>query len=224
MRKVASQISVAILVMFLSFAKIGEAQTNQISNTAFILKVLPGPQYNVPKRFLLFFEIPIYPQIACWIESPDGKYMGTIYVTEGGAKNNYTFAPRGERPEALPVWSHRKVGQVAIPDAVSGATSETAAQHREVLSMPLGRYNAYLEVNRAYDYNETYTRSNSGVNGQLSIVYRASIIVGKVASAAKFAPIGTGSVDGSDGTLRPGLVGITTALSIIRDAEIDYGQ
>jgi hypothetical protein len=224
MRRLSVQISVAALAIVLASAVIGETQANLITTGAFTLKVVPGSQYNVHKRFLLFFRISLCPQLACWIENSDGEYVGTIYVTADGAKNNFAFAPRGGRPEALPVWSHRKIGKAAVTDAVSTATSRTPTERSTILSMPPGRYRAFIEVNRSFDYNETYTRANSRVNGQPSIVYQAEINVGMGASVAKFVPIGVGSVDGSDGNIRPGLAGITTALSIIKDAEIDYGE
>jgi len=198
--------------MFLAGAAIGETQVNLITSTAFTLKILLGPQYNVQKRFLLFFRVSVCPQLACWIENTDGGYAGTIY------------APRGGRPEALPVRTHRKLGKAAITDAVSGATSRTSMEHGAILSIPPGRHRVFIEVNRSFNYNETYTRANPGVNGQPSIAYQAEIDVGKAASVARFVPIGVGSVDGADGNIRPGFAGITTTLSATKDAELDYGE
>ncbi len=108
-------------------------------------------------------------------------------------------------------------------DAVSAATASAAADHRAKLSLPPGPYVAFLEVNRSYDYNERYTRANSGVNGQPSLIYRAELTAGKTPARASFTPVGTGSVDGSDGAVRSGLDGITTALDLIANAEIECG-
>ena len=226
MRKPSVQRALAVFSMLLASAVLSEAQTNQTTMAGFTLRVTPGSQYNVPKTILLFIKFPVYPQIACWLETPESEYVDTIYVTESGAKNNFAFAPRNGRPEALPIWYHRKAQWPATTDAVSGATSTTAAEHKTRLSTPLklGRYVAFLEVNRAYDYNKNYTHANSGVNGQPSLIYRAEIVVGKGPSKATFAPIGVGSVDGSDGNIRLGLGGITTALNIIENAEIEYNE
>jgi hypothetical protein len=81
---------------------------------------------------------------------------------------------------------------------------------------------ARLEINRAYDYNETYTKKNAGVTGQPSLIYSCEINVGSGPSRGVFAPWGTGSLDGSDGTVKPGLAGITTALHLLQSAEIQY--
>jgi hypothetical protein len=43
-------------------------------------------------------------------------------------------------------------------------------------------------------------------------------------SKAVFKPIGTGSLDGSDGQIRPALEGITTALHLLDSAEISYSD
>jgi hypothetical protein len=46
--------------------------------------------------------------------------------------------------------------------------------------------------------------------------------LGEGPSSAVFRPVGTGAVDGSDGEIRPGLEGITTALELLDSAEISY--
>jgi hypothetical protein len=90
--------------------------------------------------------------------------------------------------------------------------------------LPSGTYIVKLEVNRSYDYNDTYTRANSGVTGQPSLVYKCALDVGHGPRKGTFEPIGTGAVDGSDGAIRPGLGGVTTALRILAAAEISSGM
>jgi hypothetical protein len=211
----------AAAAAFLAAASLAGAEAAPAGT--FTLKVTPGPEYKASTTILLLIKIPLYPQMACWIETPDGGYAGTVYVTAKGAKRNFFSAPAAGRPEALPVWYHRQALNKAATDAVSGATASTSADHEARLTLAPGRYTAFLEVNRSYDYNERYTRASSGVNGQPSLVYRAEIVVGKDPSRAAFAPVGTGSVDGSDGGIHPGLEGITTALALIDHAELLYG-
>lgn len=198
--------------------------TSRAAGGRLSLHLVPGPAYKFTSRWLIF-PIPIYPQVACWIETPEGEYVDTIYVTAKGAKNKWVSAPSIGRPEALPVWSHLRKERAAVADALSGATPSGATTRDTPLpeSVPKGKYTVKLEVNRSYDYNETYTRENSGVTGQPSLIYECSIEVGDGPSKATFVPVGRGSVEGSDGDIRPGLEGITTALDLFSSAEISYG-
>lgn len=88
----------------------------------FLLDLVPGPAYHHALSILIF-KVRLNPQIACWIESLDGKYLDTIYVTAKGANESWgPAAPAAGRPEALPVWSHARKQQSPPADAVSGAT------------------------------------------------------------------------------------------------------
>ena len=181
----------------------------------FTLRAVPGPGYHASMTLLLFFKVPLYPQIACWLEAENGQFVQTVYVTHRGGRKDFYSAPSGGRPEALPVWYHR-AGERGTLDAVSSATSTSnvSASRPADAALPPGSYFVFLEVNRSYDYNQTWTRANSGVNGQPSVIYRAVLDVKPgTASRAELQPFGAGSVDGSDGEIRPGLDGITTALT-----------
>ena len=166
----------------------------------------------------------MYPQLACWIESPDGKYVDTIFVTTKVGRKKWFGAPSAGRPEALPVWSHARDQAPLNTDAVSGATPAGSVRVGSPLAAGLsaGTYVVKLEVNSSFDYNERYTRANSGVNGQPSIVYMGRIDVGKGEAETDLTAIGTGSVDGADGDIRPGLEGITTAREMLQSARILY--
>jgi hypothetical protein len=189
----------------------------------FELDLVPGSSYRHSVGFLIF-RIAMYPQIACWIETLEGKYMTTIYVTRKGAKKRWFGAPSSGRPEALPVWSHARDQVLSSTDGVSGATLAGTLQVESSLPARLaaGTYVVKLEVNSSYDYNERYTRANSGVNGQPSVIYSGRIGVGKGETEVDLTPVGTGSVDGSDGNIRPGLGGITTALQILQSVRVLY--
>ncbi|HAE20755.1 MAG TPA: DUF2271 domain-containing protein, partial [Spirochaetaceae bacterium] len=135
---------------------------------------------------------------------------------------NYTAAPKKGRPEALPVWSATKKGSA---DAVSSPTTVgSAVSYGNGLAarLPAGEYVVKLETNRSYDWNAAYTKKNAGVNGQPSLIYEARLLVGAGSTEASFKPIGTGSVDGSDGLMRPSLDGIDTALSLFRAMTVAY--
>ena len=72
-----------------------------------------------------------------------------------------------------------------------------------------------VEVNASFDYNSTWTKKNSGVNGQPSVVYQAEISAGKKGEIElRFA--GSGSVDGSDGIIHQDAAGLDSAKKIVR--------
>ncbi len=201
------------------------AEAARIQGRHFMLRLVPGPEYKFSSRWFIF-SVPIYPQVSCWIETPQGKYVDTIYVTAKSAGKTWKMAPPGGRPEALPVWFNLQKKRGAPADATSGPTplGDTTSDSDLAAALPSGTYVVKLEINRSYDYNERYTRVNSGVNGQPSIIYQCAIAVGGGSSEGSFEPIGTGSVDGSDGKIRPGLEDITTALKLLDSAEISYDE
>src|SRR5208337_5341679 len=138
-----------VIAMFLLCSVFSGAQTSQVQGQKFTLTVTPGKDYNASTTILLFIRIPLYPQIACWLETPDGTYIDTIYVTPKGAKKSFFSAPAKGRPEALPVWYHRQAERPVAADAVSGATASSVAEHAKRLTVNPGRYVAFLEVNRS---------------------------------------------------------------------------
>ena len=171
---------------------------------------------------VLWFSYTVWPQVAAWLETEDGRFIDTLYVTELAVTGRYRAAPKTGRPETLPVWNARRSGAA---DAVSSPTTvgaDLVYGNGVAAGLPPGRYVVMLEVNRSYDWNHTYTKKNAGVNGQPSIVYRAELELGAGPSEAVFVPVGTGSVDGSNGDIRPGLSGIDTALELFSSLKVRY--
>ena len=198
-----------------------EPKTGTLTGPRISLNLEPGPHYAKDAQ-VLWIKYTVWPQVAVWIEKLDGTYIDTIYVTEIIVTGKYDAAPKKGRPEALPVWSHlikEGVDAVSSPTTV-GATvrygSGLAAR------LPAGEYIVKLEANRSYDWNTAFTKKNSGVNGQPSVIYAARLAVGGARTEATFLPIGTGSVDGSDGSVRPVLDGIDTALELFSDLKVSF--
>jgi hypothetical protein len=203
------------------------------------LVLKPGPSYSAKMGFGPF-AYTVRPQVAAWIESPDGLFLGTIYLTEKSAKGSWLSAPAEGRPEALPIWEHRAglaagknknpadgktTTQAEGPDAVTAATAKAGARVGSSIAghLAAGTYVVCLEVNRSYDWNATYTKANSGVNGQPSLLYRAELSIGGPERAdAIFTPVGTGSVDGSSGLVRSGLDGIDSAIGLFSCLTVSY--
>ncbi len=213
----------AVLMLTSCSPRRPQASAVDVNGQRLELDLVPGPYFRHSGRFLIF-SITTSPQIACWIEAPDGKYLGTIYVTAKVVTRKWFGAPSSGRPEALPVWSHARAQASLSADAVTGATPAGTLRVQSPLGAGLqaGAYVVKLEVNNSFDYNERYTRANSGVNGQPSVVYAGPIDIGTGESAADLAPIGTGSVDGRDGNITPGLEGITTAREILASVRVLY--
>lgn len=197
------------------------AQTGAQSGARFALELEPGPHYAKEAR-VLWYTYTVWPQVAVWLETPEGEYVDTLYVTEVAVTGRYRAAPKNGRPEALPVWFHLDKEPV---DAVSSATTvgATVRYGNDLAArLPAGRYVVKLEANRSYDWNGTYTKKNAGVNGQPSLIYAAAIEIGAEAKEAQFQPVGRGSVDGQDGKIRAGLEGIDTALGLFSSLKISY--
>ena len=70
------------------------------------------------------------------------------------------------------------------------------------------------EFNTSFDYNDFYTKKNSGVNGQPSVVYEAKIPSG-AGGEIVLSLTGTGSEDGSDGKIYTDVSKLTTAKTIV---------
>jgi len=198
-----------------------EPKTGSLSGPRISLNLEPGPHYAKDAQFL-WVKYTVWPQVAVWVEKLDGTYIDTIYVTEVVVTGKYDAAPRQGRPEALPVWLHLPREDV---DAVSSPTTvgSTVKYGNDLAArLPAGEYIVRLETNRSYDWNAAYTRKNAGVNGQPSVIYTARLAIGGERTEATFLPVGTGSVDGSDGNVRPGLDGIDTALELFSDLKVSY--
>ena len=160
------------------------------------------------------------PQVAVWLEDADGNYIRTLYVTSRAEKRSWIFSPKDGRPESLPVWycasgenPAKSGGEKTALDAVSSATPKGGV----IFGAEIDGEKSYVikvELNNSFDYNGFYTKKNSGVNGQPSVVYGALIPDG-FTQEIRIELLGTGSVDGSDGIIHPETENLTTAKNII---------
>lgn len=186
------------------------------------VKVTPGEHWKEKRE----------PQVAVWLEDEDGNYIRTLYVTERASHKSWIFSPKEGRPESLPVWygasknggtSSKEAASPAAPsasltrslDAVTGATPKS--ELNLTAQMEDGDYIIRAEFNNSFDYNEFYTKKNSGVNGQPSVVYTAKIPANLTAGqeiTLDFA--GTGSLTGDDGSINKNTQNLTTAKKIVK--------
>ena len=166
-------------------------------------------------------------QSAIWLEDLEGDYVTTLYVTNKAGNKNWIFGPKEGRPESLPVWYHAskvapdkssKAEDASTQlDAVSSATQKAGINITR--KIPDGDFVIKAEFNTSFDYNESYTKKNSGVNGQPSVIYGAKTGMNDT-KEVNLEFLGTGSLDGSDGKVHPNAQGITTAKSIVKEITV----
>ena len=158
-------------------------------------------------------------QCAVWLEDANGNYVRTLYVTQRASKRNWIVGPKAGRPESLPVWYHaahyesvKGAPGNSDVDAVTAATPKGGVVFTAEIGD--GTYVIKAEFNTSFDYNDFYTKKNSGVNGQPSVVYEAKIPSGTGGEIA-LSLTGTGSEDGSDGKIYTDVSKLTTAKTIV---------
>lgn len=187
-------------------------------------------------------------QMAVWLQDAEGEYLRTLWLTDfigrhgGGNRTADTTLDTGSgnRPDALPVWAHRrntvdsaygvpslypppqsKPSYPADIDAVSRATPDagTVTVTARVGPLPANEYGIIAEVNRSFQLNAWH--SYSFYRGQPSVLFGARVRFADRADSAGIPEYGGyGSTDGSDGWLRPPDSTITTAanrLSLMPD-------
>ena len=166
------------------------------------------------------------PQFSVWLEDSDGNFIRTLYVTERASHISWMMSPKEGRPESLPVWYHASKHESSKTkkhndketqlDAVTSATPKggiifnTEIEDKEYLIK--------AEFNTSFDYNDHYTKKNSGVNGQPSVIYSAKIPAdfNNESDEIKFSFDGCGSIDGSDGKVHSDVSKLTTATEIVK--------
>ena len=158
-------------------------------------------------------------QCAVWLEDADGNYVRTLYVTQRASKRNWIFGPKAGRPESLPVWyhaAHYESAKASSTDSEVDAVTSATPKGGVVFNAEIDdkAYIIKAEFNTSFDYNEFYTKKNSGVNGQPSVVYEAKIPSGADGEIA-LSLTGTGSEDGSDGKIYTDVSKLTTAKTIV---------
>lgn len=200
------------------------------------LFIKAGSAYeSEPQPYMLGITYTAVPQIAVWMETMEGQYIDTLYVTGKAASSGFGETDTGpvRRPEALPYWSHSRGIQESdgyfVPhqnnadlDGVSGATPQS--DYQIALTSPrMGKYRLLLEVNRTYDFNEHYTKdrfpedpiySGDGSSGQPSLIYEATID-STTPGQYLLSLVGRGHHSGADGELYRDLDEITTAKDIL---------
>lgn len=184
-----------------------------------------------------------HPTFAIWLETLDGLYIQSLFVTRSFATGYYGHGDAGEgkwksgpgesiRPAALPYWAHKHnvisrdslfvpTPENPLPDAISGATpGEDFVLISNVTEKLPERFLVLFELNQAFDYNDYWTNTllNQNkdylVSGQPSLVYSVEVNLNLRTNDYYLNPTGHGSATGADGLLYTNLGTLTTAKQI----------
>jgi hypothetical protein len=173
------------------------------------------------------------PQVAIWLQDPSDSTVRTVYVTYRGARGDY-FG-KVECPVALPAWIaawRREFGRTGfptprdpIPEAITGATSQTGKVRAEA-TVPAGKkYVFYLEMNVAGDFNNAYPFEVAGGvvdyhgNGQPSLIYRGEITAAPGDSSSPV-PYGRTEQHQYTGVIIRNLDGLDSALKCLKNIKV----
>lgn len=210
------------------------------------IELRKGPHYESdPQPLFLGLTYTSVPQVAFWIEDLSGNYINTIYVTQ--KVSNGSFVSTDDifstviRPESLPYWAHQRgvtYGENGVMpgtdnsdlDGITGATPQGNYDVRSQLSSEHRQFKVMMEINRSYDFNQSYSKdrypddpiySGSGSSGQPSVVYSAAINLDDDQSSYIMKVAGHGHYSGANGTLFTDMTGIDTALELVKRVVID---
>ncbi len=141
---------------------------------------------TVDKNTYLYSDYGEPPQLAIWLEYPDGKFYKTVFVTHRVGANDWVG--KVDCPVALPIWESWQFGKKRRPDetqkirAVTGATPKGGIFRPDIQVPPGSRWRYFVEVNVSGDFNDAFPYgSKEGApddvgNGQPSLVYSGEIV------------------------------------------------
>jgi hypothetical protein len=183
------------------------------------------------------------PQIAVWIEDPDGNYIDTLYVTRRTATQKWRGKPgpyeeKGNirRKASLPYWAHKRgvrysdglflpTKKEPLPDSVTAASPKESFQLRSCVPEAIDHFVLLVEINNSTDFNEYFNRDaapsdpafsgGSFGSGQPALVYRTSVQTGTDDNIYELELAGHSSPYGENGNLNTDVTRITTAKQIV---------
>ena len=212
------------------------------------IKVTEGEEWDHKLKiinWLPFIRITNQPQIAIWIEDLDGKYLETLYVTQGVAKQDWKKAPADptpkeeiRRPESLPHWAHKRgikyndglylpTKDNPLADAVTSATpiksfklsSKIEAKKKEVIIK--------AEINHSSDFNDYYNKNidpgseyyggGRWGSGQPAVIYAKKLNLTGDEQKHSLEMVGHSSPSGMNGKVYSDISKLTTAKRIVED-------
>ena len=188
-----------------------------------------------------------HPLFAIWLADSADNYIQTLYISNAISSSVFQKAVYVEkhwnagiarRPEALPVWSHRRgilasdglyvpLDKASDLDGVSGATPTSNFIVNSNLGLEsLPKFKVFLEVNQSFDWNEYYSKdafpddpiySGPGFVGQPALVYSVEISKEQLEKNKYFLMKleGHSHHSGMNGNIYTNVDSLTTALNIV---------
>ncbi|MDX9931874.1 MAG: hypothetical protein RB294_04765 [Bacteroidales bacterium] len=189
-----------------------------------------------------------HPVIAVWLETSDGSYIQTLYISKSVATGYFQHGdtksgrwapgPR-RRPATVPYWSHKRNVQeadglfvptaaTAIADAYTGPTPLKDFVLKSKSDSSLHQLvRVVLEINQAFDFNRSWTTTRFpndqyyATSGQPSLVYATDVIdLNTPAEKYEMKLLGHGHYSGATGELFTDVSGHTTALEIVEQVVV----
>lgn len=183
-----------------------------------------------------------HPLFAIWLETQEGKYIQTLYVSEsigkgifkyGNSKSGKWMPGPLRRPAALPYWSHKRnviesdgllipTENTAIPDAYTAATPSADFNMFARIDSPISTpFKILLEINQSFDWNNYWHNERFGndtaykSSAQPALVYSTEIIDPQnLKELYPMTILGHSHYNGSNGEINSDLSTISTALEI----------
>lgn len=190
-----------------------------------------------------------HPLMAIWLADEQGKYIQTLYVAESIGKGNFRRVDNStgkwqageiQRPATLPYWGHQRgvkneygnylpTPREPVVDAYTGATPPGSFDFKLTTEKKLnGVYQVFMEINQSWDWNEHWFNDKFPgdrdymTSSQPAVVYRATIDTRSSVRKSELKPVGRSHHSGKDGKLYTDVSTLTTALQIVKSAEISY--
>ena len=188
-----------------------------------------------------------HPLMVIWVETPDGKFIQTLYVAEsigkgvfqhGDASRGFWMPGEIQRPAALPYWSHKRgiinkdglylpTPTNPVPDAYTGPTpGQNFILRSRLDEQGLTGFNVLFEINQTWDWNEYWTNNKYPDDEeyksscQPALVYSVSINLDNPQESYEMKVIGRSHHSGANGDLFTDLETLTTALHIAEQITI----
>lgn len=176
------------------------------------------------------------PTLAVWIEDKQGNYLQDLYVSQKLAREDFINFNNKRRPEALPVWSHKRGVQSQdglyvpdknnpIADGMTGATPTTNWILQSHIAESVDSIRVFMEINQSFDWNDHFNPtafpddpvySGPGKVGQPALIYATEIINIQQPSLEQMKLLGRAHHSGQDGAIRSDLAHMTTALDMVK--------
>ncbi len=148
---------------------------------SYVLEIKAGKHF-VQEGKIGVFSFKTTPQMVFWVESEDGEYKKTIWMTRRFAKQEWAGQSYDKnkifREYTFPRWvyvfkDNLPTKNKPLPDSVTGASPKSDAKiNISIPEVKNKRLILFFEVNNSFDGNEFYPNGTL-YDGQPSLIYTA---------------------------------------------------